>query len=139
MDEQRLKNLIRQILFREEGLDLENAISSICHEFGIGDDDLRDLLNQTDDLEYIVDRVLRAEAGDLHRTRQQLIDIVDRIVKGEGTKGEIDEWFRVLGANVPMPISDIVDLIFHPAEGVSLTPDEIVDKALNYKPEVTLL
>jgi hypothetical protein len=49
----------------------------------------------------------------------------------DGTEQELDELMDLLVANVPHP--EVSNLIFHPAGGVELTPDEVVDNALNYR------
>lgn len=63
-------------------------------------------------------------------TRDQLIELVKKIVQAEGTEEEIDLLIETLEANVPHP--EVSDLIFYPEE--EMTPEEIVDKALAYKP-----
>ena len=63
-------------------------------------------------------------------TREELINLVNRIVKCEGSEEEIDEMIEVVKRNVPHP--EISDLIYWNKE--ELTPEQIVDKALEYKP-----
>ena len=63
-------------------------------------------------------------------TREELINLVNRIVKCEGSEEEIDEMIEVVKRNVPHP--EISDLIYWNEE--ELTPEQIVDKALDYKP-----
>lgn len=62
-------------------------------------------------------------------SREELIVLVDRIMKCDGTEEEIDEMIELLEKNVPDP--EVSDLIFW---GKSRTPQEIVDTALSYKP-----
>lgn len=63
-------------------------------------------------------------------TRGQLIDLVRKIMNSEGTEEQIDEWEKELRRNVPHP--DVSGLIFYPQ--VPMTPEEIVEVALGYKP-----
>ena len=59
-----------------------------------------------------------------------MINLVNRIVECEGSEEEIDEMIEVVKRNVPHP--EISDLIYWNDE--ELTPEQIVDKALEYKP-----
>ena len=61
-------------------------------------------------------------------SRDELIVLVDRIMKCDGTE-EIDEMIILLEKNVPDPA--VSNLIFF---GEPKTPQEIVDRALSYKP-----
>ena len=63
-------------------------------------------------------------------TREELIDLVNKIIECEGSEDEIDEMIEVVKRNVPYP--DISDLIYWSED--ELTPEQIIDKALNYKP-----
>ncbi|MBS4839915.1 MULTISPECIES: bacteriocin immunity protein [Clostridium] len=63
-------------------------------------------------------------------TREELINLVNKIIECEGSEEEIDEMIEVVKRNVPYP--DISDLIYWSEE--ELTPEQIIDKALNYKP-----
>lgn len=61
-------------------------------------------------------------------TRDELIELVRKIMNCEGTEEEIDEMIVVLEANVSDP--EVTDYIYYDEK----TPDEVVDKALAYKP-----
>ena len=62
-------------------------------------------------------------------TRAELIDLVKEIIAAENkTEKEIDELLNVLMKNVPDPA--VSDLIYWN----NLSPEEIIDKALSYKP-----
>ncbi len=62
-------------------------------------------------------------------TREELIELVKSITTVENkTEKEIDELLDVLKRNVPDP--EVSDLIYYD----ELTPEQIVDKALSYKP-----
>ena len=65
-------------------------------------------------------------------TREELTNLVNKIVECEGSEEEIDEMIEIVKRNVPHP--EISDLIYWNEE--ELTPEQIVDKALNYKPIV---
>ena len=60
--------------------------------------------------------------------RSELIDLVNKIKKCEGTEEEIDNMIYLLEENVVYP--DISDLIFYDEK----SSEEIVDIALAYKP-----
>ncbi|WP_061995272.1 bacteriocin immunity protein [Clostridium sp. ATCC 25772] len=62
--------------------------------------------------------------------REELINLVSKIVKCEGAEEEIDKMIEVVKRNVPHP--EVSDLIYWNEE--ELTPEEIVDVALAYKP-----
>ena len=61
-------------------------------------------------------------------TRYELIKIVDRIMKCDGSEEEVDALIDLLEQNVIDPY--VADYIFYEEN----TPEEVVDKALAYKP-----
>ncbi len=62
-------------------------------------------------------------------TRIELIEIVKTIINiDDKTEDEIDELLDILNKNVPHP--EVSDLIYYN----DLPPEEIIDKALSYKP-----
>lgn len=61
----------------------------------------------------------------------ELIELVRKIIKVDGSEQEIDEMINILEKNVPHPY--ISDLIFYPQKD-KVTPEEIIEEALNYKP-----
>lgn len=63
--------------------------------------------------------------------REYLVELVRKIIEVQGTEQEIDEWLRELEARVPHP--HVSDLIFYP-EKEDMTPEQIVDEALTYRP-----
>jgi hypothetical protein len=72
-------------------------------------------------------------------TREQLIVVVQRIMRCDGTEEEIDELVTTLERNVPHPAP--TDLIFYPHDMIpgfdleqELTAEEVVDLALGYQP-----
>jgi hypothetical protein len=73
-----------------------------------------------------------AEGFDMqeHFSKNQLIQLVRKIVNSEGTEAEIDAWQLLLQRTVPDPA--ISDLMFF--SDVELSPEEIVERALNYRP-----
>ncbi len=62
-------------------------------------------------------------------SREELIILVEKIINCEGTEEEIDQMIEIVEKNVPHP--EVSDLIFWDEE--DLSPEQIVDKALNYK------
>ncbi len=64
-------------------------------------------------------------------SREELIDLVEGIKDPRGTEDDTNRDLAVLEANVPDP--NVSDLIFWP-NGPELTAEEVVDKALAYKP-----
>jgi len=64
-------------------------------------------------------------------TRQELIDLVRRIMRLEAKGATLDEWVWQLVQNVPHP--GVSDMIFWPDR--ERTAEEIVDEALAWKPE----
>ncbi len=65
-------------------------------------------------------------------SRSQLIDLVQRIIDVKGTEEEIASWVELVNSIVPHP--DILELIYY--DDQELTAEQIVDKALQYKPRV---
>ncbi|MYU09282.1 hypothetical protein GTZ78_00860 [Streptomyces sp. SID8361] len=63
-------------------------------------------------------------------TRDELINLVERIMAGEGTESEHDGLVSLLERNVPHP--RVLDLIYY--SDPPLTAEEVVDKALAYRP-----
>ncbi|MGW4356212.1 hypothetical protein ACWELJ_29410 [Nocardia sp. NPDC004582] len=66
--------------------------------------------------------------------REQLIELVARIQNVEGTEAQLDEWLARLQDSVADP--NISDHIFWDFSDPPLTPAQIVDKALAYRPIV---
>ncbi|PFZ79466.1 hypothetical protein COL82_06665 [Bacillus toyonensis] len=63
-------------------------------------------------------------------TREELINLVSKIVESEGTEEEINEMIEIVKRNIPHP--ELSDLIYWNDE--DLTPEQIVDIALAYTP-----
>ncbi|TKJ84845.1 e9imm peptide [Paenibacillus sp. CFBP13512] len=63
-------------------------------------------------------------------SRNECIDLVERIMQDRGNEQEIDQWLVTLEQNVPHP--EISNLIFWNDKDYSAA--EIVDKALAYQP-----
>jgi uncharacterized protein YukJ len=61
-------------------------------------------------------------------TREELIALVDKIMKCQGSEKEIDKMIELLMQNVTDP--EISNYIFYEEN----SPEEVVDKALAYKP-----
>ena len=61
-------------------------------------------------------------------SREELIELVKKIMKCEGTEEEVDNMIDILEKNVIDP--EVTNYIFYEEN----TPEEVVDKALAYKP-----
>lgn len=64
--------------------------------------------------------------------REQLIELVEKIRSGEGTEEQEDQWLAELKAAVSDP--RISDYIFWDRSDPPLTAEQIVDRALAYRP-----
>ena len=73
--------------------------------------------------------VLVAETGG-GLTREQLVALVGKLLRAEGTAEELDAWLMLVQRNVPDPV--VSDLIFRARD--QLSAEEIVDRALAYRP-----
>lgn len=62
--------------------------------------------------------------------REELVDLVAKIIDCEGSEDEINEMMELVKKNVYDP--NVSDLIFWNED--NLTAEQIVDRALNYKP-----
>ena len=64
-------------------------------------------------------------------TKEELVEIVIRIRTAEGTEDEIDQLMDKFEANVPDPKAGnyLIESKYD-----DLSPEEIVEKALSYKP-----
>jgi hypothetical protein len=62
-------------------------------------------------------------------SREELIEIVRKVMDCEGTEEEIDGYIDILEENVPHP--EVTDLIFYSQP--ELTPEEVVDQAMAYE------
>lgn len=62
-------------------------------------------------------------------TREELVELVRKIVSCAGTEEEIDGWIDELQSRVPHPA--VTDLIYHGDR--EYTPEEVVDLALAYR------
>jgi hypothetical protein len=64
-------------------------------------------------------------------TRQELIDLVQKILDAAGSTDEIAQWVTTFERNVPHP--EASGLIYWNPRG-DLTAEDIVDEALAYRP-----
>lgn len=62
-------------------------------------------------------------------TREEMIDIVGALQRGEGDDDQASDWTESLNLSVPHP--SITDLIFFSER--DMTAEEIVDEALAYR------
>ncbi|QUQ71160.1 bacteriocin immunity protein [Kutzneria sp. CA-103260] len=66
-------------------------------------------------------------------TQEEMIALVERVIRHGGDEDQISEWLDQLARGIPNP--HIGDLIFWPAKGEEdLTAEQIVDKAMQYRP-----
>lgn len=63
--------------------------------------------------------------------RIELIKLVERILSAEDTEKKLHELIELLEAHIPDP--QVVNYMYS-KEYEDLTPEQIVDKALSYKP-----
>ena len=61
-------------------------------------------------------------------SRKELIELVSKIMNCEGSESEIDKMTELLNKNVLDP--EVINYIYYEEN----TPEEVVDKALAYKP-----
>lgn len=64
-------------------------------------------------------------------SQEELIQHVERLLSGQWDEAEMERLFREISTSVPCPFAEIQEYIFY-SEG--LTPKEIVQNMLNYKP-----
>jgi hypothetical protein len=104
---------------------------------GVSEEELREHLEPETSRSYLVERIQVFERGDLKRERDSLTALVQRIIDGDGSPAQTDEWLRLIAANVPAPIAYVTDLIF----GAATTPraEDVVEKALAYRPPDPIL
>lgn len=76
----------------------------------------------------ILDR-LSVELGD-KPTRHQLVDLVAKLQRGEGTEDEEDAWLTFVDRHVPAP--SVSDLIYY--SDPELSADEVIERAFAYRP-----
>lgn len=67
-------------------------------------------------------------------SREDLLKLVERLLGGEGTELEQDEWLMELEASVPHP--RVSEMMTFPDEFFDHSPtaEEILDEALSYRP-----
>lgn len=63
-------------------------------------------------------------------SKEDLIELVRKIMNVEGSEEEIDRMIEILKQSVPHP--EVSDLIFWNEN--DLTPEQVVELALSYKP-----
>jgi hypothetical protein len=119
-----------------EGRDgLYHTLSAIT---GVSEKDLRAILEPVEtSRDYLIERIQLLEGGDLKRDREALTLLVQCVIDGEGSTAQMDEWLRVIAANISAPISYVIGLIFE-ATTVPQARD-VVEKALAYRPPDAIL
>ncbi|MDQ1913741.1 bacteriocin immunity protein [Paenibacillus sp. GD4] len=63
-------------------------------------------------------------------SKEEMIDLVRKIMNSEGSEAEIDIMIDLLKKSVPHP--EVSNLIFWNEE--ELTPEQVVEQAISYKP-----
>ncbi|MFP3387637.1 bacteriocin immunity protein [Brevibacillus sp. SIMBA_040] len=63
-------------------------------------------------------------------SKEDLIELVGKIMNVEGSEEEFDRMIEILKQSVPHP--EVSDLIFWNEN--DLTPEQVVEQALSYKP-----
>ena len=71
----------------------------------------------------------------LQFTKEELIEIVQKIMDCDGTEEEIDALICLLEENMADP--KVSDYIFYPEDGQELSAIAIIEKALAYQPMIT--
>lgn len=79
-------------------------------------------------VEFVVERALLYRWPKPKLTREELIELVERLQTEGGSEAETAEWLETLEANVPDP--NISDLIYWSEE--KLPAEEVVGRALAY-------
>lgn len=70
-------------------------------------------------------------------SKAELIQLVEKIISGQGTEQEIYKWLKLVELNVPdQGVSDIIYWPSTRGQPDNLTAEQIVDIALSYKPNV---
>lgn len=85
--------------------------------------------------EYISNRLIDFESRQKdHLSKEEMINIVNRIIDIEGEEYEIDNLIFILKNAVNDP--NVTDYIYYSED--ELTAEQIVEKALSYKPNTNL-
>ena len=61
---------------------------------------------------------------------KELLELITKLANGEGSDSEAQNWLQTINRNVPFP--DVSELIFY--HDPELSPQQILEKALAYKP-----
>lgn len=63
------------------------------------------------------------------RDRDELLRMVERLMKGEGTERDQDRWLKQLGMH--MPFREVIRLIFWSDE--DLSAEQVLERILSYE------
>ena len=66
--------------------------------------------------------------------RDELVDLVGKLLRAEGSEVDQQAWLGLIEGSVPCPSGYVSDLIFWPPDGQELSAEEVVDRALAYRP-----
>lgn len=122
---------------KTEGEQRAKLLDEVALAAGIDASEVHDYLMDCEDEGFFIERIQLFEV-ETSRSRAELVGLVERMIRGEGSAAEMDEWLRLIEANVPAPDGYVTDLIYYP-EGDDPTAEEVVDRALNYQAQVTPL
>jgi len=105
---------------------------------GIDRRELAAYLQGESDRNYLIDRILAFEPGELKRTSDELENLVQQLIDG-GSDAEQNEWLRIIEANFPeAPEGYVIDLMDEPG-GDTLSAKDIVDKLMSYQSEAPVI
>lgn len=94
-------------------------------------EDLRETLAMPGGEAYLSERLTLSERSTLARDKEQLLDLLGKLIRAEGTQAQTDEWLRIVAANVPAPYSVLTGLIYYP--DAEATAEGVLAEALAYR------
>lgn len=135
--EKKITELVKLIIL-SEGVEKKELIKKFM-DLTKMDESIVENLFIEENIDYIFERINAYNHGDLNRTKEELIDLVKKMIEGVGSKAEVDEWLRIIEHNVPMPRSEIIGLIYYPENVDEADPEDVILRALNYKRNIIQL
>lgn len=133
MDREELFDLVFTISEAVElGKPTQRLISELSEKTGISKEELLPhFAYPEEEVADIVEWLLVAEPDPGGKTKEELISIIEKIKAGTRSHGQMEEWNRILNANIPYP-DCIIDIL---EEGWNESPESLLNKMLNYKPK----
>lgn len=135
LDQQRVETFVDRFLQAADSEARSALLADLAVLTGVDKCDLEAHLACVEDREYLVERIMLFEPGDLKRSKEDLVALVQRIIDGRGSTAEVDECLRVIAANVPAPVGFVTDLIYYPEGNDPPSAQVVVDRALAFVPE----